>query len=79
MSMMRRIFRHVPGGVVASVMISYILLDNVLSQLRKVSRVGLEPTIFQSGYRRANRFAIATWSAFKRSCEMSSGSREVVG
>ena len=28
MSMMGRILRHVPGGVVASVMIYYILLDN---------------------------------------------------
>ena len=28
MSMMRRLLRHVPGGVVASVMIYYILLDN---------------------------------------------------
>ena len=28
MSMMTRILRHVPGGVVASVTISYILLDN---------------------------------------------------
>ena len=61
MSMTRRILRHVPGGVVASVgfLISFLIIT-VLSQLRKNSLAGLEPTTFQSGYRCANHYAIAT-------------------
>ena len=49
MSMMRRILRHVPGGVVASDMIYYILLDNYCFIREKFRAWGSNPLPFNPG------------------------------